>query len=167
MAPTAILTNEAAQALKTVSEELDTQGYSIKVFDGYRPQKAVNHFIRWATDINDVKMKLWYFPRVEKGDLFKLGYISEKSGHTRGSTIDLTLVYKKTGEELDMGSSFDFLDNISAHDTTLITAEQAANRRILKTAMQKHGFKYYAREWWHYTLINEPYPDQYFDFNVN
>lgn len=166
MTPEAILTNKAAQSLKAVSEDLDSQGYYIKVFDAYRPQKAVNHFMRWAKDVNDIKMKQWYYPNVEKKDLFKLGYIAEKSGHTRGSTVDLTLVCKTTGKELDMGSSYDFLDTISAHGTTRITPEEAANRRILKTAMEKHGFKSYAKEWWHYTLINEPYPNRYFDFNI-
>ena len=166
-ASTAILTNEAALALKAASEELDSQGYCLKIFDGYRPQKAVNHFIRWAEDVNDTKMKSQYYPNVNKKDLFRLGYIATKSGHSRGSTIDLTLVYKESGKELDMGSSFDFLDNISAHGTTLITTEQAANREILKKAMQRHGFKSYVKEWWHYTLIKEPYPNQSFDFDIN
>lgn len=165
-APTAILSMQAARALKDVSDELDEQGYQLKIFDAYRPQKAVNHFMRWAKDINDTKMKPWYYPNVDKKDLFKLGYIAEKSGHTRGSTVDLSLVYKDTGQELDMGSGFDFLDESSAHGTTLITPEQAANRKILKDAMLGHGFKSYSKEWWHYTLINEPYPNQYFDFDV-
>lgn len=165
-APTAILTNETAKALQAVNEDLGKQGYSLKIFDAYRPQKAVNHFIRWAQDISDTKMKSRYYPNVDKKDLFNLGYIAKKSGHTRGSTIDLTLVDKKTGKEVDMGSSFDLLDEISAFGTTLITTKQAANREILKNAMQRHGFKPYAREWWHYTLINEPYPKQYFNFDV-
>jgi len=165
-ASTPILTSEAAQALKAVSEELDSQGYYLKIFDGYRPQKAVDHFIRWAKDVNDTKMKAQYYPNVNKEDLFRLGYIAKKSGHTRGSTVDLTLTYKETGTELDMGSSYDLLDNISAHGTTLIGAEQAANRELLKKAMERHGFRSYAKEWWHYTLINEPYPNQYFNFDV-
>ncbi|MDD4803429.1 MAG: M15 family metallopeptidase, partial [Syntrophomonas sp.] len=165
-APTAILSNEAAQALKAVSQELEAQGYYIKIFDGYRPQKAVDHFIRWAKDINDTKMKSLFYPHVDKKDLFKLGYIAEKSGHSRGSTVDLTLVYKETGEELDMGSGFDFLDEISHHGTSLITPEQTANRELLKNAMLKHGFKPYVNEWWHYTLKSEPYPTEYFDFDV-
>jgi len=163
----AILTIEAAEALKAVSEELDSEGYYLKIFDGYRPQKAVDHFIRWANDVNDIKMKAQYYPNIDKKDLFKLGYIAKKSGHTRGSTVDLTLVYKETGEEVDMGSSYDLLDKISAHGTKLVTAEQAANREILKKAMERHGFRSYAKEWWHYTLINEPYPNQYFNFDVN
>jgi len=165
-ASAAILTSETAQALKAVSEELYPQGYYLKIFDGYRPQKAVDHFIRWAKDVSDTKMKAQYYPNVDKKDLFKLGYIAKKSGHTRGSTVDLTLVFKETGEEVDMGSGFDFLDEISAHGTKLISAEQAANRRKLKKAMERHGFRSYAKEWWHYTLINEPYPNQYFNFDV-
>lgn len=165
-APTALLTIEAARALQDVSEEFNSQGYYIKVFDAYRPQKATNHFIRWAKDVNDTKMKSIYYPHVDKANLFELGYIAEKSGHTRGSTVDLTLVNKETGKELDMGSRYDFLDKISAHGTTLITTEQATNRKLLKDVMQKHGFKSYSAEWWHYTLINEPYPNQYFDFDV-
>ncbi len=165
-APAAILTSEAAEALKDVSEELESQGYYLKVFDAYRPQKAVNHFINWAKDADDTKMKPWYYPNIDKKDLFWKGYIAEKSSHSRGSTVDLTLVYKETGEELDMGSSYDFLDSISAHDTTLITTDQAANRKILKDSMQKHGFNAYYKEWWHYTLINEPYPNTYYDFNI-
>ncbi|HEX3010457.1 MAG TPA: M15 family metallopeptidase [Syntrophomonadaceae bacterium] len=165
-APVAILTNKAAEALQAVNEDLGKQGYSLKIYDAYRPQKAVNHFIRWAQDVNDVKMKSQYYPHADKKDLFKLGYIAKKSGHSRGSTIDLTLIDKETHQEVDMGSSFDLLDPISAFGTTLITSDQAANRRILKSAMQRHAFKPYSREWWHYTLINEPYPKQYFDFNV-
>lgn len=165
-APAAILSVEAANALKAVSEELDPQGYYLKIFDGYRPQKAVEHFIRWAEDAEDDKMKPWYYPNVDKKDLFMRGYIAKKSGHTRGSTVDLTLVAKDTGEEIDMGSSYDFLDNVSAHGTPLITAEQTANRELLRNVMEEHGFKAYYREWWHYTLVNEPYPDTYFDFDV-
>lgn len=165
-APTAILTNKAATALQAVNEDLGKQGYGLKIFDAYRPQKAVNHFIRWAQDVNDTKMKSQYYPNVDKADLFNLGYIAEKSGHTRGSTVDLTIVDKETGQEVDMGSIEDLLDPISSFDTTLITSDQAANRQILKNAMQNHGFKPYTREWWHYTLIKEPYPNRYFNFDV-
>lgn len=165
-APVAILTYEAAQALKEVSTELDSQGYCLKVFDAYRPQKAVDHFMRWSKDSSDIKMKPLYYPHVDKKDLFALGFLAPKSGHSRGSTIDLTLVYKETGEELDMGSSFDYLDQSSAYGTTLISTEQAANREILKTAMTKHGFRPCTKEWWHFTLIEEPYPNRYFNFDV-
>lgn len=164
---TAILTNPAAQALKAVSQELELQGYYLKIFDGYRPQKATNHFIRWAQAEDDTKMKSQYYPNVNKRDLFNLGYIAKKSAHSRGSAVDLTLVYKETGIELDLGSSYDFLDKISAHGTPLITTEQAVNRKILQNAMQKHGFRSYVKEWWHYVFIKEPYPNQYFNFDVN
>jgi D-alanyl-D-alanine dipeptidase len=165
-APTAILTNKAATALQVVNEDLGKQGYGLKIFDAYRPQKAVDHFIRWAQDVNDTKMKSQYYPNVDKADLFNLGYIAEKSGHTRGSTVDLTIVDKETSQEVDMGSIEDLLDPISSFDTTLITSDQAANRQILKNAMQRHGFNPYAKEWWHYTLIKEPYPNKYFNFDV-
>lgn len=165
-APAAILTNDAARALTHVSEDLTGQGYGLKIFDAYRPQRAVDDFIRWANDSDDVKMQEEYYPRIEKKDLFSQGYIARKSGHSRGSTVDLTLVNKKTGAELDMGSHFDYLDPVSAHGSPLITSEQAANRKLLKNIMEKHGFKSYAREWWHYTLIKEPYPDRYFNFDV-
>lgn len=166
-APSALLTNEAAQALKAVSEELDSQGYYLKIFDAYRPQKAVDHFIRWAEDENNTRMKEQYYPHINKKDLFNLGFLAKKSAHSRGSTVDLTLVANKTGQELDMGSCYDYLDKISAHDSKFITAEQANNRRLLRYAMQKHGFRSNAKEWWHYTLIKEPYPNQYFNFDVN
>lgn len=165
-APAAILTNDAARALAHVGEDLAGQGYGLKIFDAYRPQRAVDDFIRWADNANDSRMKEAYYPQVNKADLFKQGYIARKSGHSRGSTVDLTLVNEKTGAELDMGSHFDYLDPISAHDSPLITSQQTINREVLRKAMEKHGFKSYAREWWHYTLIKEPYPDRYFDFEV-
>lgn len=111
-------------------------------------------------------MKAEYYPNVSKKDLFNLGYLGAKSGHSRGSTVDLTLVNKQTGEELDMGSHWDLLDPISAWDTTQITPQQTANRQILKNAMQHYGFKTIRTEWWHWTLIKEPYPNKYFDFDV-
>jgi D-alanyl-D-alanine dipeptidase len=166
-APVAILTEEAAAALKVAADILDEQGYYIKVFDAYRPQRAVDHFVRWAADLEDQKMKGIFFPQVDKSRLFELGYIAEKSGHTRGSVVDLTLVYKDTGEEVDMGSGFDFFGEISHHGTDLITPEQAANRSILRDAMVAAGFAPYPEEWWHYSLVGEPYPDTYFDFPVD
>jgi D-alanyl-D-alanine dipeptidase len=164
--PLAILTDEAAQALKAVSEELEEKGYRLKIFDAYRPAKAVAHFIEWAQDPKDTSMKNIFYPNIDKSKLFKLGYLAKKSGHSRGSTVDLTLVDKNTGQEVNMGGSFDLLDEISHHNTKLISAEQAANRNMLKDAMNRHGFKHYSKEWWHYTLRKEPYPDQYFDFDV-
>lgn len=165
-APLAILSSKAAKALKKANDELDKQGYRLKIIDAYRPQKAVNHFISWSKDRNDTSMKDVFYPDVDKKNLFKLGYLSSKSGHSRGSTVDLTLVYKRTGEEVDMGSRVDFLGEISSHGTKLITKEQRKNRYILKTAMVNQGFKPYTKEWWHYTLKNEPYPSTYFNFNV-
>lgn len=165
-APVAILTQEAAAALKLAADILERQGYYIKIFDAYRPQRAVDHFVRWAEDLDDQKMKDVFYPEVDKARLFELGYIAEKSGHTRGSTVDLTLVYIDTGEEVDMGSTFDFFGEVSHHATNLITPEQAANRRILRDAMMAAGFVPYPEEWWHYSLANEPYPGTYFDFPV-
>lgn len=164
--PVAILTEEAAAALKVAADILEEQGYYIKIFDAYRPQMAVDHFIRWAEDLDDVKMKEKFYPEVDKSRLFELGYIAEKSGHSRGSTVDLTLVNKYTGKEVDMGSGFDFFGDISHHGTDLITEEQEKNRNILRDAMVAAGFKIYPEEWWHYTLENEPYPDTYFNFKV-
>ncbi|NLY38148.1 MAG: M15 family metallopeptidase [Firmicutes bacterium] len=164
--PVAILTEEAAAALKKAADSLEEQGYYIKIFDAYRPQRAVDHFIRWAKDLDDVKMKEQFYPEVDKSKLFELGYIAEKSGHSRGSTVDLTLVDIETNEELDMGSGFDFFGSISNHGTDLITPEQERNRNILRDAMVAAGFKIYPEEWWHYTLEDEPYPDTYFNFPV-
>lgn len=164
--PVAILTEEAAAALKIAADALEKQGYYIKVFDCYRPQQAVDHFVRWAQDLNDVKIKEYFYPDLDKSVLFEQGYIAEKSGHTRGSTVDLTLVYIDTGEEVDMGSTFDFFGEISHHGTDLITEEQEANRNILRDAMVAAGFEIYPEEWWHYKLKDEPYPDQYFNFKV-
>ena len=165
-APVAILTEEAATALKIAADSLEKQGYYIKIFDAYRPQQAVDHFIRWAEDINDIRMKDSLYPDLDKSILFDLGYIAKKSGHTRGSVVDLTIVSKDTGEELDMGSGFDFFGEISHHDTNLITKKQEANRNILRNAMVAAGFEAYSKEWWHYQLKNEPYPDKYFNFTV-
>lgn len=164
--PVALMTREAAAALKKASEKLEAQGYVLKIFDAYRPKRAVNQFIAWARDPEDVKMKAEFYPEVDKKDLFKLGYIASKSGHTRGSTVDLTIVEKATGKEVDMGSPYDFFGDISHHGTTKITPQQTRNRELLMRAMQQAGFRSYSEEWWHYTLKNEPYPDTYFDFPV-
>jgi len=166
VSPAAIMTKEAAAALKKVNDDLRARGYAIKIFDAYRPQGAVNHFMRWAADEADILTKEYFYPDIDKKRLFPEGYIAERSGHSRGSTIDLTIIDMKTGKETDMGGPFDFFGEISHHETTLITKSQADNRLILKNAMEKAGFKPYAEEWWHYTFINEPYPDTYFDFPV-
>ncbi len=165
-APVAILSERAAKALKAVNTELERKGYVLHIYDAYRPQKAVDHFARWAKDVKDTKMKMDFYPKVDKTMVFKLGYVASKSGHSRGSTIDLTIAYKKTGEVVDMGSPYDFFGDISGHGTKLITAKQTSNRDVLKNAMVKHGFKPYDKEWWHYTLIKEPFPKKYFNFDV-
>ncbi|WP_211246666.1 M15 family metallopeptidase [Cohnella pontilimi] len=165
-APLPIMTVETAKALKKVNDELEKKGYHLKVYDAYRPQKAVDHFIRWSQDAGDTKMKKTFYPNVDKRNLFKLGYLAKKSGHSRGSTVDLTIVETKSGKELDMGSPFDLLDEISSHGTKRISAEQKANRDLLKNVMIKHGFKSYSKEWWHYTLQKEPFPAKYFNFDV-
>ena len=165
-APKAILAKEAAQALKIAADALYERGYCVKIYDAYRPQRAVNHFIRWAQDPFDTKMKEKYYPALDKSVLFELGYIAKRSGHSRGSTVDLTLVEISTGEELDMGGGFDFFGEISSHGTALITPVQEKNRNILQDAMVDAGFVAYSKEWWHYRLKDEPYPDTYFDFPV-
>jgi D-alanyl-D-alanine dipeptidase len=162
----AYLSLEAGKALLRVQYEALSLGLQLKIFDAYRPQSAVDHFVRWAKLPEDTLMKAQYYPDVAKSDLFLLQYIAEKSGHTRGSTIDLTLIEAHTGQELDMGSPFDFFGIISHHGSPLITTEQTSNRELLLQIMIKNGFKAYPEEWWHYTLADEPYPDTYFNFPV-
>jgi len=163
----AILSVQATEALKKVQNELKQYNLSIKIFDGYRPQQAVNHFVRWARNLNDTINKQAFYPAVKKQHLFQEGYISSKSGHSRGSTLDMTLVDIDTGKELDMGSSWDFFGPESWVANLELTLQQRANRMLLQTIMIKHGFKYYTKEWWHFTLRNEPFPETYFDFPVN
>ena len=165
--PLAMLTKEAAAALKEVSDELVAKGYRLKIYDAYRPQKAVTNFVEWAKDADDTRMKEYFYPDLDKSVLFPQGYIDEHSGHSRGSTVDLTLFDMKTEKEVDMGGTFDFFGEKSHPDYTNITEEQYANRMILRDAMLAHGFKPLAEEWWHFTLENEPYPDTYFTFPVN
>ena len=178
LAPTAWLTREAADSLKAVSDDLIKQGYRLKIYDAYRPQCAVDHFMRWGADVKDTLMRRYFYPNIDRSRLFELGYIAKKSGHTRGSTVDLTLFDMKTEKEVDMGGTFDWF-GIESHpdcggnpDTgeyrqnDTITAQQFANRMILRRAMLRHGFKPYNSEWWHFTLRNEPYPNTYFTFPV-
>ena len=165
--PIALITKPAAAALKKVSDELVSKGYRLKIFDAYRPQKAVTHFMNWALDANDTRMKEYFYPELEKKVLFPLGYIAEHSGHSRGSTVDLTLFDMKLEKEVDMGGTFDYFGKLSHPDFTGITAAQFANRMLLRKVMTKHGFKPLTEEWWHFTLKNEPYPDTYFTFPVN
>ena len=187
------MTNQAAQALKKVQEAVSKDGYELVVYDAYRPQRAVNHFMRWSEDVADQEKKSQYYPRVNKADVFELGYVAKRSGHSRGSTVDLTLI--KQGRKvqpivekshalvdgytikilddgtIDMGSSFDLFDIASHFKNDLIAQEHKALRAYLKAVMEEHGFKDYAEEWWHFTLKNEPYPasldTSYFDFVID
>lgn len=165
--PVALLTKEAAQALKAANDDLEEQGYCIKIYDAYRPQCAVDDFVDWANDTSDTKMQEYFYPEVNKANLFSEGYIAYHSGHSRGSTVDLTIVDKATGEDVDMGGTFDYFGQVSHPDYTGITDEQYANRMILRDAMTSHGFKAITTEWWHFTLQNEPYPNTYFNFPVS
>ena len=162
--PCAIITKEAARALKTVSNELNVQGYRMKVFDCYRPQCA---FVMWGIEDNDIRMKEYFYPDLVKQELFSKGYIASKSSHSRGSTIDLTLLDMKTGKEVDMGSPFDMFSEVSHPDYRGITDEQYNNRMILRNCMLRNGFEPIDCEWWHFTLKDEPYPDTYFEFPVS
>jgi zinc D-Ala-D-Ala dipeptidase len=166
--PKAILTRKTADALNNVQKELANFGLGLKVFDAYRPQRAVDHFIRWAKDLQDERVKKEYYPRVDKRNLFTEGYISAHSGHSRGSTVDLTIVSLRipAGKEIDMGGNFDFFGIESWPNSAFPTADQRAHRMLLRLLMEKHGFVPYPQEWWHFTLKNEPYPDTYFNFSV-
>ena len=165
--PIALLTKEAARALKSASNELMVQGYRLKVFDAYRPACAVKQFVLWGIEDTDIRMKPYFYPELEKQELFIKGYIAKQSSHSRGSAVDLTLVDLSTGMDVDMGGTFDYFGELSRADYTGITEEQYANRMILRDAMTAHGFKQYSGEWWHFTLINEPYPSTYFTFPVS
>lgn len=165
--PCAILTVEAARALKAVSNEVNAQGYRLKVFDAYRPACAVRHFVLWGIEDLDLRMKPYFYPDLEKQELFKRGYIASQSGHSRGSTIDLTLFDMQKGKELDMGSPFDLFSELSHPDCKSVTEEQYENRMFLQHAMVRNGFVPIDCEWWHFTLKDEPYPDTYFEFPVS
>lgn len=163
-APRAYLTKEALSALAKAADDLRSQGYRLLIWDSYRPQKAVDNFVRWINDENDVGDKSFY-PDLEKSNLLAGNYIMAKSGHTRGSTVDLTII-KKDGGFVDMGGTFDLFSEVSHPDYENITEEQKHNRQILHDAMIKAGFKGLDSEWWHFTLEDEPYKDTYFDFDV-
>ena len=183
--PTALLTKQAAEALKAVSDDVMKQGYRLKIYDAYRPQKGVDHFYRWSKDIPDTLMKKYFYPDLDKSVLFEQQYIIAKSGHTRGSTVDLTLFDMTTEKEVDMGGTFDWFgpeshpdfcgnpdtgeytgDNHKSPTGRSITPQQFANRMILRQAMLRHGFAPLETEWWHFTLRNEPFPDTFFTFPV-
>ncbi|GHE02562.1 M15 family metallopeptidase [Streptomyces alanosinicus] len=189
--PICILTRPAAEALHKAQRALLRKGYTLKVYDCYRPQRAVNHFVRWAEDLDDQAMKGEFYPNVDKTRLFEDGYIAKKSGHSRGSTMDLTIVRLPArptrpyhpGEPLvpcfapkserfpdnsvDMGTGFDCFDTLAHTLDPRVQGEQRANRLLLKTTMEGAGFVNLAEEWWHYTYKPEPYPDTYFDFPVS
>ena len=176
--PTALLTKRAADSLKAVSDDLVRHGYRLKIYDAYRPQCAVDHFVRWSKDVNDTLMKKYFYPDLDKSVLFPQEYICERSGHTRGSTLDLTLFDMNKEKEVDMGGTFDWFGEESHPDfsgdpETLyfdpeggLTSEQFYNRMMLRAAMMRHGFKPFSTEWWHFTLEDEPYPNTYFTFPV-
>ncbi len=164
-APRCLLTQAAAEALAAVARDLAARGLVVKVFDCYRPTRAVANFVRWARDLDDTAGKAEFYPEVDKRTLFQDGYISSRSGHSRGSTVDLTLA-QADGRELDMGTPFDFFSPRSWPAAASISAAAKANRGLLAAAMRRHGFRPYEKEWWHFTLSAEPFPDTYFDFPV-
>ncbi|MHB8108946.1 MAG: M15 family metallopeptidase [Syntrophorhabdaceae bacterium] len=188
--PKCLITVQAARALRKVQDDLEPFSLSLKIYDCYRPQRAVNHFVRWAGDIRDTRTKTEFYPTIDKTRLFADGYIAERSGHSRGSTVDLTIVPLpvpaqeafRPGQELfpcflpaaqrfrdnsiDMGTGFDCFHTLSHTASPDIDAKQRANRAMLKKLMEKHGFVSYDKEWWHFTLKNEPFPDTYFDFVI-
>ncbi len=165
--PIALLTIEAARALKSVSNEMNVQGYRLKVFDAYRPVCAVKHFVLWGIEDQDLRMKPFFYPDLEKQELFSKGYIAKQSSHSRGSTVDLTLLDMTTGREVDMGGPFDFFSELSHPDYRDITEEQYNNRMMLQQVMVRNGFEPIDCEWWHFTLKKEPYPETYFEFPVS
>jgi zinc D-Ala-D-Ala dipeptidase len=165
-APRCLLSEPAAAALAGVQRTLAASGRGLKVYDCYRPARAVADFAVWARDLDDQATKPEYYPNVDKDQLFALGYIAERSGHSRGSTVDVTLIDLPTGAELDMGTAYDLFDPRSWPSDTSVSVEARSNRSALQAAMIAHGFRPLREEWWHFTLENEPYPDTYFDFPV-
>ncbi|MGO3708034.1 MAG: M15 family metallopeptidase [Mesonia hippocampi] len=164
--PLAFLSIPAASALAKVQAYVKKQGYELLIYDAYRPQQAVDYFVAWAKVKSDTIAKAEFYPAIDKSKLFKKGYIASKSGHSRGSTVDLTLINANTKQPLDMGGAYDYFGEISHHNTTSITKAQKNNRQILKQAMAKFGFRAYAKEWWHYSLIRESFPATYFNFSI-
>lgn len=160
-----VLTKQAAKALAKAQERLKPFGLTLKFFDGYRPQQAVDHFVRWARDLEDTRMKSEFYPNVPKNRLFKDGYIASRSGHSRGSTIDLTLA-DANGTSLDMGTGFDYFGPESWPENRDMSAQARANRALLRLIMTDAGFRPYSKEWWHFTLNGEPYPEKYYNFPI-
>ena len=163
----AFLTREAADALLLAQRDFIKQGYRLKIYDAYRPQTAVDYFSAWAADLEDSQNKSQYYPNINKSQLFADGYIAAKSGHSRGSAVDLTLLEIESGNELDMGSPWDFFDPISWVENNQITDQQRANRKLLASVMMIHGFKPLKEEWWHFSFKEEPFPETYFDFPID
>ena len=161
-----IVSLQAAIALKKVQQDLAYSNFALKFFDAYRPQQAVDYFVRWANDPDDIRMKAQYYPNVDKDELIPKGFIAAKSSHSRGSTVDVTIISLENGQELDMGTPFDLFDQKSWPSDTTVSVQQRANRQLLRSVMSKHGFAGLEEEWWHFTLFDEPYPDTYFDFPV-
>lgn len=165
-----ILTRPAALALRRAQAALERQGYGLKLFDAYRPQRAVQHFIRWSQDASATATKPTHYPDVPKTELFARAYLALESAHSRGSAIDITLVRRTpdgTWQEQDLGTPVDFFGPESRYDFAGLTARQRANRQLLRATLEEHGFTSYDQEWWHFTLRDEPYPDTYFDFRFN
>ena len=161
-----ILTRQAAEALKKVQLDLQDQNLCLLIYDGYRPQPAVNHFIRWAKDLDDTLQKKEFYPMVNKRYLFREGYIASRSGHSRGSTVDLTIIDRNTNIPIDMGHPYDFFGRESWINHPDLTKTQLENRQLLQRVMLKYNFRNYEKEWWHFTLRWEPFPETYFDFEV-
>ena len=165
--PVALLTKEAAEKLKKASDKLDSMEYRIKIWDSYRPQRAVDHFMRWGKNESDAKMKKYFYPDLTKKEVFEGGYVATQSGHSRGSTLDITLLHKINGTDVDFGSGFDYFGELAHFNYTGVTEEQKNNRKLLNKIMVESGFEALPEEWWHFTLKNEPYPKTYFNFPVN
>lgn len=161
-----LVTKKTAEALKRVQNQLVESGYGLKIFDGYRPKQAVAHFIRWGQEEEDFKTKEQYYPEITRQEIFEKGFICKKSAHTRGSTVDLTVIDIRTGFELDMGGSFDYFSEVSFSDYDHLNIEQSKNRVQLKYLMRSEGFEPLLEEWWHFTLVEETYPTTYFDFPI-
>lgn len=166
--PVGIISEQAADALQRVATELKEFGLGLKIYDAYRPQRAVDDFVQWAKNPDDQSKKAIYYPEVDKASLIRDGYIAKRSGHSRGSTVDLTLVYPGLGgpQELDMGTGWDYFGLESWPDSHAVTPVQRAHRMLLRVLMEKHGFAPLEQEWWHFTLRDEPFPDKYFDFPI-
>jgi D-alanyl-D-alanine dipeptidase len=159
-------TYELASALRVAQEKAADLGYGLLLWDGYRPQRAVNRFLQWSREPEDGRTKAKHYPNIRRSDMIRKGYVAARSSHSRGSAVDLTLFRLDTGELVPMGGDFDLMDAVSHHDAEGITKAEAENRRLLRSIMESSGFLSYEREWWHYCLKNEPYPDTYFDFPI-